>query len=128
MSLFNIETDFHNSLGNDFHYGLQDLQPQNPFNNQDASDYSEQLFQVTYFKDLNMQEIVSDARDQSYQDSYNFQNQQHIQELHDNNTQNNIVPYEEFINIMLLIDNEESVVSEIINGANDKNSHEISHK
>ncbi|CAG8726690.1 11588_t:CDS:2 [Gigaspora margarita] len=58
MSLFNIETDFHNSFGNNFHYGLQDLQPQNPFNNQD---------------------------------------------------------------------NEESVVSEIINGANDKNSHEISH-
>ncbi|KAF0543511.1 hypothetical protein F8M41_004010 [Gigaspora margarita] len=74
-----------------------------------------------------MQEIASDAHDQSYQDSYDFQNQQHIQELHDNNTQNNIVPYKEFINIMPLIDNEESVVSEIINGANDKNSHEISY-
>ncbi|KAF0438093.1 hypothetical protein F8M41_004280 [Gigaspora margarita] len=115
------------NLENDFHYGLQDLQPQNPFNNQGASDYSERLFQVTYFKDLNMQEIASDARDQSYQDSYDFQNQQYIQELHDNNTQNNIVPYDEFINIMSLIDNEESVVGEIINRANDKNSHEISH-
>ncbi|CAG8770792.1 35222_t:CDS:2 [Gigaspora margarita] len=53
MALFNVEMDeffeydFHNSLENDFYYGLQDLQPQSfqdPFNIKGASDNDDQLF------------------------------------------------------------------------------------
>ncbi|CAG8789233.1 3682_t:CDS:1, partial [Gigaspora rosea] len=67
---------------------------------------------------------ASNTCDQFYRNSHDFQN--------------NTVPYEEFLNIMPLIDNQEnmaseiidnqkSVISEIINGMDDKNSHEISY-